>query len=63
LKNPTRREVEIETEKTEHEAQHIPPVGAHIRIRIDQEHPIRLILHSTGFITDHIGTSSHLWKR
>jgi len=33
-------------EKTEREAQHIPPVDAHFRIRIDQGHPIRPILES-----------------
>ena len=39
-------------EKTEHEAQHIPPVDARFRIRM---HPIRPILDSTRFMTDQIG--------
>jgi len=26
-------------EKTEHEAKHTPPVGAHFRVRIDQSKP------------------------
>jgi len=44
--------------KTEHEAQQIPLVGAHFRIRIDQGHPIRPILDSTRFITDQIGRNA-----
>jgi len=44
--------------KTEHEAQHIPPVGAHFRIRIDQGHPMCPILDSTRFITDQIGKNA-----
>jgi len=45
-------------EKTEREAQHIPPVDAHFRIRIDQGHPIRPILDSTRFMTDQIGRNA-----
>jgi len=44
--------------KTEHEAQHVPPVDAHFRIRIDQGHPIRPILDSTRFMTDQIGRNA-----
>jgi len=44
--------------KTENEAQQIPLVGAHFRIRIDQGHPIRPILDSARFITDQIGRSA-----
>jgi len=46
--------LESSGEKTEHEAQQIPLVGAHFRIRNDQGHPIRPILDSTRFITDQI---------
>jgi len=42
-------------EKIPHEAQQISLFDAHFRIRIDQGHPIRPILDSTGIFTDQIG--------